>query len=317
MTITKDLSAPLVVVVGATGNQGSSVIQALLESNKPYRVRGFTRDTSKPVSKELASQGVEMVAIEPKIGNKEQVLNEFKGANVVFALTLTDWKEPSKELTEGKMFVDAAKEAKVSLFVWSGIQNMTEVTGGKYTHVTHFDVKQEVTQYLRASCLHFVSVEPGSFMENYTTHSAPKKHADGESFVIYGVNPPDSVVPLINTKHDYGLFVRKAIEAPGKQDEIFAHGEVISLAAMAERLSETTGKKVTYMQISHAAFMAALTSRGFSNEIARSYLEMHLSVGEFGYFGKKDLGPSLEGLARAPRTWKQFVEVTDWSKILN
>jgi hypothetical protein len=54
-----------------------------------------------------------------------------------------------------------------------------------------------------------------------------------------------------------------------------------------------------------------------SNDIARSYLEMFLSVAEYGYYGKKDLGPSLEGLARAPRTWREFVKVTDWSKILN
>jgi uncharacterized protein YbjT (DUF2867 family) len=84
MTISNDSSAPLVVVMGVTGNQGSSVIQALSESDKPYRIRGFTRDTNKPASKELAAQGVEMVAIEPKVENKAQVLQEFKGAKIVF-----------------------------------------------------------------------------------------------------------------------------------------------------------------------------------------------------------------------------------------
>ncbi|KAG9008122.1 hypothetical protein FRB94_013679 [Tulasnella sp. JGI-2019a] len=58
MTITKDTAAPLVVVVGATGIQGSSVIKALGESNKLYRIRGLTRDLEKPASKALTEQGV-------------------------------------------------------------------------------------------------------------------------------------------------------------------------------------------------------------------------------------------------------------------
>lgn len=75
-------------------------------------------------------------------------------------------------------------------------------------------------------------------MENYVGHSAPKKSpAGGESFVMYGVGAPNSVVPLINTKHDYGLFVRKAIEVPG-QEEIFAHSEVIRVDELAKQLSE-------------------------------------------------------------------------------
>ena len=50
----------LVVVVGATGLQGSGVVNALLRSGR-FSVRGVTRDTSKPAAKALASKGVEVV----------------------------------------------------------------------------------------------------------------------------------------------------------------------------------------------------------------------------------------------------------------
>ncbi|KAG8859526.1 hypothetical protein FRB96_004410 [Tulasnella sp. 330] len=302
MTISKDSSAPLVVVMGATGNQGSSVIQALKESDRPYRIRGFTRDTGKAASKELTAEGVEMVAVEPTVENKDQVLKQFEGAQFVF------------ELSEGKMLVDAAKEAKVDLFVWSGIHNMAKASGGKYTNVRHFDIKEEITQYLKASGQRFVNVEPASFMENYVAHSAPRKQADG-TFAMYGVVSPDSVVPLINTKHDYGLFVRKAIEIPGP-NEIYAHAEVISMKNIAKGIVQGTGKNVTYVQIPQEAFIGAMTARGIPKDVAISYYEMYMSVAEYGYFGSEDLGPSLVGLARAPRTWAQFVEVSDWSKIL-
>jgi nucleoside-diphosphate-sugar epimerase len=63
----------VIAVFGATGNQGGSVINALLQDAeicKHYRFRGVTRDTRKPASQELAAQGVEMV-----------VVSECRGAN--------------------------------------------------------------------------------------------------------------------------------------------------------------------------------------------------------------------------------------------
>lgn len=40
---------------------------------------------------------------------------------------------------------------------------------------------------------------------------------------------------------------------------------------------------------------------------------------DFAYgigYGKKDIGPSLEHLARRPRTWAEFVREQDWDAIL-
>lgn len=84
MTISKDTSAPLVAVVGATGNQGGSVIKALAASKQPYRIRGFTRDTSKKAAQDLEKQGVEMVAVSLTVDNKEAVHQAFEGAAIAF-----------------------------------------------------------------------------------------------------------------------------------------------------------------------------------------------------------------------------------------
>lgn len=52
----------IIVVFGATGKQGGSVVQALLRDGK-YAVRGVTRDVSKPAAKSLTAKGVEMVSV--------------------------------------------------------------------------------------------------------------------------------------------------------------------------------------------------------------------------------------------------------------
>lgn len=56
----------IITVFGATGNQGGSVVESLLNDRKilqEYKIRGITRDTSKPAAQELAKKGVELVAV--------------------------------------------------------------------------------------------------------------------------------------------------------------------------------------------------------------------------------------------------------------
>lgn len=84
MTITQDSSAPLVAVVGATGTQGGSVVNALAKSDKPYRVRAFTRDAKKPAAQNLVKLGVEVVVVSLVVENKEEVYKAFTGADSAF-----------------------------------------------------------------------------------------------------------------------------------------------------------------------------------------------------------------------------------------
>lgn len=84
MTITKDSNAPLVVVIGSTGTQGLSVINALAESDKSYRIRGLTRDTSKYAAKALEERDVETFKVSLNADNLTGAKEAFQGANVLF-----------------------------------------------------------------------------------------------------------------------------------------------------------------------------------------------------------------------------------------
>jgi uncharacterized protein YbjT (DUF2867 family) len=56
----------IITVFGATGNQGGSVVKALLNDSRilhEFKIRGITRNTSKPAAQELTNQGVEVVAV--------------------------------------------------------------------------------------------------------------------------------------------------------------------------------------------------------------------------------------------------------------
>ena len=51
---------PILTVVGATGAQGGSVVDAALKAGV-YKVRAITRNTSSEKAKALAARGVEVV----------------------------------------------------------------------------------------------------------------------------------------------------------------------------------------------------------------------------------------------------------------
>lgn len=138
--------------------------------------------------------------------------------------------------------VDAAKAAGVSLLVWSGLDSVSEISKGKYLHVDHFDGKADITAYARLSGVPLVIAQIGWYGTNHILIDGyiPTKEADG-SYVLALPIGEDAVLPIIDATHDYGLFVRAAIESPalGPGTEILASGEDISIRDMLAQLSQS------------------------------------------------------------------------------
>ena len=101
----------ILVVFGATGNQGGSVINSVLQDPKTaneFKIRGITRDPSKPNAKALEKRGVECVAAD--INNADQIKAALKGAYAVFAVT-NYWEKMDAplEIKQGKTIADISK----------------------------------------------------------------------------------------------------------------------------------------------------------------------------------------------------------------
>ncbi|KAJ6462698.1 NAD(P)-binding protein [Mycena vulgaris] len=318
MTITQDTSAPLVAVVGATGTQGGSVIKALRESDKPYRIRGFTRDATKPSAQELVKQGAEIVNISLVVENAEEVFKAFSGVNMAFLVTnFWEHMDMEKEIAEGKMMIDAAKTAGVSRIVWSGLISVTKASAGKYINVYHFDGKAAIAEYGRQSGVPFVDVQAGFYASNLLKiPTMLAKQGDG-SYAMEMPVKPTTVVPLIDTEEDYGLYVRQVFELPVFPDgsEVFTSGENITVQDLALQLSQATGKNIPFKQISAEKFEKAMQALGTPPHIVVDMRECFQSFEEFGYYGANATA-SVTGLARKPRTWTEFAQTADWSKVL-
>ncbi|KAJ7910724.1 NAD(P)-binding protein [Mycena leptocephala] len=226
MTISSSPTAPLVVIVGITGNQGGSVARALIDSDKPYRIRGLTRNAQKPSAKVLTGLGVELVTISVTVGNEDGVRTAFAGANIVFAVTnFNEHFDKEREIAEGKLMVDAALAAGVSLLVWSALESFTTLSNGRLSLVAFFDSKAAISEYALASGVPLAIVQPGYYATNIL-ESAPfaLEPQAGGSYVYRLPMSGSTRVPLIDVESDYGLYVRAAIESP----ELGAGSEVLS-----------------------------------------------------------------------------------------
>ncbi|KAJ7767450.1 NAD(P)-binding protein [Mycena maculata] len=290
MTISQDSSAPLAVLAGITGLQGGSVARALLESDKPYRIRGLTRDSTRPVAQAFAAQGIQIVGVLLTVDN---------------------------EIAEGKMLVDITKDAGVKLLIWSALESLSALSGGKFPGVAFFDAKGEVTDYAKQSGVPLAVVEAGYYATNiFEASYALKKQPDG-SFVFGLPVPPTTVVPVIDVGHDYGLYVRAAIEDStlGAGSEVQS-GTLISFGEMVTTLAEVSGKKITYLELNRDAFIEATGMPEYGSMLADIFQAFAIYGCKSSHYGPKVItNPRL--LARPLRSWADFLEVNPVQELLS
>lgn len=136
------------------------------------------------------------------------LLDAVRGSHTVFLIT-TPWGEgeggPEVELTHGTNVTNAAKEASVEHIIYSSLLNVTETSGGRLTHVPHFDLKEKVEKYIRSSGVPATFVLPGYFMSNFAAFGMIRKGDDGVYSLAYPV-ANNAKFPLIDVLEDLGGF---------------------------------------------------------------------------------------------------------------
>jgi len=189
------MSKPIITVLGATGAQGGSTVQYLLKDGK-YHIRALTRNPTSEKSEQLKKLGVEIVKGDAK--NRDELVNAFKGAYGVFAVT-SFWDpeivggDVTLELKQGKLIVDVAEEQGVKHFIWSSLTDVEKISGGKI-HVPHFTQKNQIEQYARSKKnLPSSFIYAAFYMQNIGSFFQPTKNAEGD--LVFNL-PIDKVRPL-------------------------------------------------------------------------------------------------------------------------
>lgn len=166
----------IIVVTGATGNQGTGVVLALLASDKNYHVRALTHDVNSSRAKKLLdgcsgkAEPNRLNLVSGHAYDQSSLRSAFAGAYGVFAVTsevyhgkvLVAEAEMAHEIEAGRNMVLAAKESGVKHFVFSSLPNMDEVTRGQFLGIHHMNNKHAIEMIAKEHLSGVTCLIPGS-----------------------------------------------------------------------------------------------------------------------------------------------------------
>jgi len=245
-------SKSIIVVTGATGMQGGSVVRSLVKNNANlFSVRAVTRNLDSEKAKDLKTLGVEVVKAD--YGDLPSLEEAFKGAHGVFCVTnFMEIFSAEIEKKQASNLAKACKTAGVKHVIWSTLDDTRDVLKdkvpimeGKYT-VPHFDGKFEANEYFKD--LPTTYLYTSFYYENFINYGmGPKKGEKGYSIYF---NIGDVKMPIIAID-DIGnaaanIFVR-GNEFIGKSIGIAC--EMLSGAELAELFSKHLKIECNYVAL--------------------------------------------------------------------
>ena len=166
----------IIVVIGATGNQGGGVARALLASDQGWHVRASTQDVTSSRAKAFIDEcssyvdAGRLTLVQGNVYDPSSLQSAFSGAYGVFAITshgyagrvLVNEGEMTHEIEAGRNMVMAAKECGVEHFVFSSLPDMVRTTAGQFPRIHHMNNKHAVEQIAKDHLRGVTSLIPGT-----------------------------------------------------------------------------------------------------------------------------------------------------------
>lgn len=308
-------SKKLVTVVGATGTQGGSTIDHLLEPGAHvYSLRAVTRDPNSEAAKSLAARGVEVV--QANLDDVASLVAAFKGSYAIFAVTdfwtmfthMGKDEAVSREVQQGRNMVDAAEATMDTLqhYIWSTLADTGRISDG-HCHVPHYESKAAIDQYIKSKpdflakttfllCSYYASNLSRNCLKPVFVPGAGK-------YVQLQSVPADTPMAFIgNTRANLGAFVRAILEQPLKTRNgktVFAYIDRTTLGGLLQTWAKAHGIKAEYVQIPTEAYFATFPKEAEEMHIGMSFWDYSRNmswVPEQGLLTHHDLGIDISSL---------------------
>lgn len=262
------------VVLGATGNTGSSVVETLLSKNQPVRV--IVRSAEKGAGWKAKGADVAVASLD----DVPALTKAFEGANGVYVLVPPNYGAEAW-LADQRARMDRAAEAVQK----SGVEHVVLLSSaGGHIHAGTGPIRAASYGEQALGCIakRLTILRPSYFMDNW----APVIGAAKAQGVLPTFIAPQAKIPMISTK-DIGRMGAERLMTGGygKQIVEMAGPEEYSPDQAASALSQILGKTVTAQHAPLSAVVPTFKSFGFSDEAAKLFEEMYsaFSKGTIGY----------------------------------
>lgn len=250
----------------------------------------MTRDPSSTKAKALSDTGIEVARAD--LSDVSTIKPALDGADAVFLMTdFFATMSGEAETQQAKNALDIiATLPQISHVIWSSLPSMTEISGGKYTGVVHFDSKAAVTKYVREECPRLWEKTTVLYLAAYyqlwlmaPLVFAPKRKEGEETYVTSVPWDKESQLPSVDVK-DTGIAVEGILEQKEKLG-----GKIVSLVAddttpMSEMVSSwgrIIGVKTSWQPITDAELAKQLAQTEMPEFLVKDMTEVIATYRDF------------------------------------
>ena len=274
-----------VLVTGATGNVGSSVVRELAAMGEP--VRAFVRDPAK--ARQMLGQDVELALGD--LSNPESIRGAMDGIDRVF-LSSADGPEKVDQETA---VIDAALAVGVR-----AIAKASTIMAEAGSPLPAFDWNGRIEDHLRGSGAPAVILQSTFYMTNLLA-SADQVRSQGLLFA-----PADGAKIAMIDPRDTGAVGAAILTSDGHEGKTYmlTGPEAITFEEVAAQLSEATGRDVRFVDVPEEGLRQGLAQGGAPDWLVDHVVGVFRIIRQGGVEATTDAVHALTG--REPRTFAQF-----------
>jgi len=288
------------VVVGASGNTGSAVADALLAAGEKVRVVGRTPSHLEPFTKRGAEAAIADVA-DP---DTPALTKAFSGAKAVYAMIPPDIASGDVLAYYGvvaKVFVTALQSSAVSHAVV--LSSIGADKSSKTGPVVGLNRLEQLVNSV--SGLNALYIRAGYFMENLLPQAGIIKNFG----TMAGPLRAELGVPMIATR-DIGRYAAERmlkLDFHGKESRELLGRRDVSYTEAARIVGDAIGNpQLSYMQLPDEQLKPALTQMGMSENMASLILELSAALNSGHVAALEKRSPENS----TPTSLEQFVKET-------
>ncbi|KAJ5643372.1 uncharacterized protein N7484_005879 [Penicillium longicatenatum] len=240
-----------VLITGATGKQGGSVISALLNQNADMEILAVTRDANSAGAQKLKNKSSQIQLVEGNLDDPEGI---FANAQKITSqpiwgvysvqVPIPGSSDQGAEERQGKGLIDASLKHDVKFFVYSSVDRGGDASYDTETEIPHFISKHHIEHHLveqtKGTEMAWTILRPVAFLDNLTPDFFGKVFATSWKDVVK--EKPLQVIAVA----DIGFFAAQAFLHPEEwaNKSLSLAGDDLTFEEMAKIFKAKTGRDV-------------------------------------------------------------------------
>lgn len=287
------MSAPTLLVTGASGHLGRAVVRHLLDTLQIPSARIIATSRKPEALADLAARGVTVRAAD--FDQPNTLTDAFRGADRVLLVSTDALLEPGKRLAQHRAAVQAAAGAGVQHVVY------TSLPAPDTSHVSFAPDHLGTEQALAASGLGWTFLRNAWYAENLA-YALPSALASGEWVTAAG----EGGVAYI-ARDDLALAAAVALAADGAGNRILTLTGTQALTAreVAAKVATVSGKPLAVVDVTAEQLADGLRAHGFPPTLADVFTSFDVATAAGDLAAVTDDFAALTG--RAPTTFDAWL----------